>query len=82
MKKKNLSEIAGWYGAVAIVTAYFLISFSLLTPTSIWYQALNLTGSFGIVVASFRKKDYPSTALNVVWILIGLVAITQIFFHR
>ncbi len=82
MKKKKLLEIVGWYGVLAILLAYFLISFSVLTPKSLWYQLLNLTGAFGIILESFPKKDYEATALNVVWVLIGLVAITQLFLHR
>lgn len=42
--KKNLIETFGWYGMVAIVTAYALNSFSILTSENIWYQLLNAKG--------------------------------------
>ncbi|MCC6564079.1 hypothetical protein IT087_04275 [Candidatus Uhrbacteria bacterium] len=79
MKKNLLVEIAGWYGALAILAAYFLGSFGLLAPTGFWYQALNLTGAIGIIIVAGYKKVYQSVALNVVWGIIALVAIVQIF---
>ena len=43
--KQNLFlEIVGWYGTGAIVLAYALVSFSVLNPTDLIYQLLNLTG--------------------------------------
>lgn len=48
--KNYLGEVVGWYGMVAIVFAYALVSFSVLTPTSIWYQLLNFTGGVGIII--------------------------------
>jgi hypothetical protein len=71
-------EILGWYGVVAIVGAYVLISFGYLTAHSIWYQVLNGTGALGVVLVSFRKKAYQPAVLNIVWALIALVAIVSI----
>ena len=51
-------EIFGWYGAMAILLAYALVSFSYIEPTNIWYQVLNGTGALGIVAVSFYKKAY------------------------
>jgi len=36
-------EILGWYGVIAVLGAYALISFSL-SANSLWYQGLNITG--------------------------------------
>lgn len=72
-------ELFGWYGTIAIVSAYALVSFSMLSPTSVSYQLLNITGSLGIVTASLHKKDYQSTVLNIIWILIAVVAIIRVF---
>ncbi len=75
---KTFVELFGWYGAVAIVTAYMLVSFSFVDSTNIWYQLLNLTGALGIVVVSFSKKTYQPAAVNVIWALIALVALVKI----
>ena len=79
MKAKQLAiDIAGWYGAAAIVGAYFLNSFGFVHANSLAYQALNLTGAVGIIIEASSKKDWPSMALNIVWILIALVALVRI----
>lgn len=72
---KRFIEFFGWYGAIAIILAYALVSFALLEPTSIAYQLLNGTGAIGIVVISFHKKAYQPGVLNIIWALIALVAI-------
>ena len=76
--KEKLIELFGWYGTIAIVLAYALISFSILSAQSIWYQLLNCTGAIGIVVLSFYKSAYQPGVLNIIWALIALVAIINI----
>jgi hypothetical protein len=76
--KKTFIEIFGWYGTVAIVLAYALVSFSVLSSGSIWYQLLNGTGALGIVAVSLYKKDYQPGVLNIIWVLIALIAIFNI----
>lgn len=76
--KDDLIEVFGWYGTIAIMLAYALVSFSLLSANSIWYQLLNGTGAIGIVVVSFHKKAYQPGVLNIVWTLIAILAIFNI----
>lgn len=80
MDKNKLIDIFGWYGTVAIILAYALVSFSVFEPTNIWYQILNGTGALGIVFVSFHKKTYQPGVLNVIWAIIALVAIGKILF--
>ena len=77
---KTFIELFGWYGMVAIVLAYALVSFSFLQPTGIVYQLLNITGSLGIIAVSFYKRAYQPGVLNVIWILIALAAILRMLF--
>ncbi len=76
---KKFIEIFGWYGAVAIVLAYALVSFSLIRPTGLYYQLLNVTGALGIVTVSFYKKTYQPGVLNIVWMIIAVIAIAKLF---
>jgi NADH:ubiquinone oxidoreductase subunit 6 (subunit J) len=76
MKKKTI-EIMGWYGAAAIVGAYALTSFGILTSSNIWYQLINLTGALGIAVISFSKKAYQPAVLNILWIIIAIIALVR-----
>ena len=77
MKDKAIA-LFGRYGTVAIVSAYVLVSFSVLEPTSVSYQLLNLSGALGIVTLSLYKKVYQTAALNIIWLLIALAAIVKI----
>lgn len=78
--KAKLIEVFGWYGTVAIVLAYVLVSFSVLDATDVWYQILNATGALGIVLVSFRKKNYQPVVLNIIWTIIAIIAILKMFF--
>ena len=78
--KQKLIEFVGWYGTFAIVGAYVLVSFGFLTPSTIWYQLLNLTGGIGVIIISFYKKAYQPGVLNILWAIIAFVAIVKILF--
>lgn len=76
--KKTCIELFGWYGAIAIVLAYALVSFDRIEAQSYTYQILNATGAVGIVVVSLYKKAYQPAALNALWTLIALIAIANL----
>ena len=78
---KKVSGILGWYGVVATIAAYVLVSFLVLSPTSLIYQALNLTGALGVTIETYYRKDYQPFWLNLIWMLIALVAIVSIVVH-
>jgi hypothetical protein len=71
-------EAIGWYGVVAIIGAYLMISFSVLSVNNLWYQVLNATGAMGMVFEAFHKRDWQPGVVNVVWTLIAVVAIGRI----
>lgn len=76
--KKTLISWAGWYGVLAILGAYTLITFDVIAAKSYTYQLLNLTGALGIMVEAASKKDIQPVVLNIVWVGIALVAIGQL----
>ncbi len=78
MNKKIFAELIGWYGAGAIVVAYALVSFGILSPSSFLYQIMNGTGALGIIYISFKKKAYQPGALNIIWAIITLVAVVRL----
>jgi hypothetical protein len=78
LKQNGLIEILGWYGAAAILAAYGLVSFEVISSDSLAYQLLNLTGALGIVSVSITKKAKQPAVLNIVWALIAAVAIVEI----
>ncbi len=76
--KKIIDEIIGWYGTIAIITAFALISFQFLTANDISYQILNGTGAIGVIYISLKKKVYQPAVLNIIWAIIAIIAIINL----
>ena len=77
-----LMEVVGWIGAVLILAGYFLLSAGKLDARSPAYQWLNVVGAAGFIANSSWNGAWPSAALNVIWVGIGLVALVRIFSKR
>ena len=77
-----LVEVAGWAGAFLILLAYLLLSMGRLTGQSALYQGMNVVGAAGFVANGWWHGANPSASLNVVWALIGAVALWRILARR
>ena len=75
-------EVIGWIGAVLILAAYFLLSAGRLDAKSPVYQWLNVVGAAGFIANSGWNGAWPSAALNVVWVGIGVFALIRIAARR
>jgi len=71
-------EVVGWVGAALILLAYLLLSMGKLTGQSAFYQWMNVVGAAGFTVNGWWHGALPSAALNVIWMLIGAVALLRI----
>jgi hypothetical protein len=78
--QKTAAEIAGWVGISAILLAYALVSFEVVTSQSFAYQGLNLFGSALLIYLGLVRKVFQIIFLNVVWLAVGLVALYNLFF--
>ena len=72
-------EVAGWTGALLILFGYLAITTGKLTGDSALYQWINVAGAAGFVVNGWWHGAVPSAALNVVWLLIGTVALIRLW---
>lgn len=70
-----LIEAAGWIGAALILGSYILVSLGRLEGRSRAFQWMNVVGAAGFVVNSGWHGAIPSTALNVVWLGVGLATL-------
>ncbi len=75
-------EVAGWTGATLILLAYLLLSAGRLTGQSLLYQGMNVVGAAGFIVNGWWHGAIPSASLNVIWLLIGAVALVRIARRR
>ena len=73
-----LVNVIGWAGASMVLLAYALVSNAKVEASSFGYQMLNLLGGAGLAVNTFYFGSYPSTALNLVWMLIAIVALWRV----
>ena len=71
-------EVAGWGGAGLILLGYLLISTGKLTGQSPAYQWINLFGAIGFMINGWWHGAIPSAALNVVWAMIAIYALTRV----
>ena len=75
-------EIVGWAGALLILGGYALLTAGKLTGNSLAYQLMNVAGAAGFIVNGWWHGAIPSTALNVIWLLIGAFASGRILSRR
>jgi hypothetical protein len=76
--KHKAENYLGWYGVLAILLAYLLLSLNVIEAKSFAYQLLNLTGALGIIIEAMSKKDIQPAVLNVIWVLIAAAAILRL----
>ncbi len=77
-----MMEVVGWIGGALILAGYFLLSNGKLDAKSPTYQWLNVIGAIGFIANSGWNGAWPSAALNVIWVGIGVVALIKIFARR
>ena len=75
-------EVAGWVGAALILLAYLLLSMGRLTGQSALYQGMNIVGAAGFIINGWWHGALPSAVLNVIWMMIGGVALWRILAKR
>ncbi|MDQ0770985.1 hypothetical protein QF031_003734 [Pseudarthrobacter defluvii] len=76
-----LWEIAGWAGAVAILSAFLTVSTGWLKAGSA-FQTANLLGSCAFIVNGVFHGAWPSVVSNIAWFLISAVALFRMWAAR
>lgn len=72
--KRTLLEAFGWYGSIAILVAYALVSFAYIVPDSFWYIFLNGTGAAGLATITLVERSWQAAFLNLAWVLIACIS--------
>jgi hypothetical protein len=67
----------GWVGAACVVIPYALVVTGRLAGTTTTYRAANIAGGVLLMLNTWYHAAYPSAAVNVVWIVIGVYAMTR-----
>lgn len=74
-----LIELVGWTGAVLVLGAYILVTAGRLSGSSAQFQWMNALGAAAFVVNTAWHRAIPSMVLNIIWSLIGFVALFRLW---
>ena len=70
-------DILGWIGMVLVLVAYGLLSTNKI-PNGKLYQILNIIAAIFMAIGLLPKNAWFSFTLQIVWALIGIIAIIKI----
>ena len=77
-----LIDVAGWIGMVLLIGAYALVTAGRILGTSLLFQLMNLVGGALLMVNSGYYGAWPSAALNLVWVVIGITGLVRAGLRR
>ncbi|HXV86980.1 MAG TPA: hypothetical protein VD793_09785, partial [Gemmatimonadales bacterium] len=70
-----LIDVLGWFGAGAVLAAYWMVSTHRVTGSARRYQGLNAFGSVFLLLNTLYYGAYPSTFVNGIWLGIAVWAL-------
>lgn len=70
-------DIVGWIGSILLIVAYWSVSKKRLEPDSSSYHSLNIIGSILLIINTCYYGAFPSAAVNIIWVFIGVFYITK-----
>lgn len=75
-------HVIGFVGTFLVLGAYFMLSAGRIKSASWAYQGINLVGASLLTAYGVLLAAWASIALNAVWGLIALFALTRINYRR
>jgi len=72
MTTEQWIDTIGWIGAAFLLLAYALVSMERWRGRSFRFQLCNAIGSACLIANSTYYEAYPSSAVNVVWVVIAI----------
>jgi hypothetical protein len=70
-------NVVGWLGMALLISAYALVTAGRLHGPGLTFQLMNLVGGASLMVNSAYYGAWPSAALNLVWVVIGVVGLAR-----
>ena len=71
-------DVFGWIGGVILICAYAMVSFERISASGAFFQRLNLVGSLALAANSAWHHAWPSSCVNFVWIIVGVIALKRL----
>jgi hypothetical protein len=76
-----VADAIGWAGAACLLFAYAQVSSGRLT-VGVRYHLLNIAGALALAANGAFHRAWPSAALNLIWLGIGLTALRGASRHQ
>ena len=77
-KMDTVIEAVGLLGATGILFAYYKVSHGSWSPRSRAYQLCNIIAASLLIGYGVHKAAYANILINLVWVVIGVVALVGI----
>lgn len=74
---RPLAVAVGWLGAAALLLGYVQTSLGRWPGRGAAFQWCSVAGSAGLGLAAVDAGVWPSVVLNVVWLAVGLAALSR-----
>jgi len=78
----DLFSIVGWFGVLFCTLGYLLLSLKVIKAEFFSFQALNIAGGLCLAITAIQTEDLPNAVANLLWMSIGLFAVTGKFRKR
>lgn len=77
ISKDLVIQTVGWIGAITMLLAFFLTSFSGYPADGMLAILLNMGAGATIALASWTRRAYQSVFVNTIWFFIGLATLLK-----
>ena len=74
---QKVIQIIGWYGVLAILVAYALITLDQLGTEHMLYIFLNGSGALALIIQTWQRRNWQLVTLNIVWLLVAIAGVVQ-----
>lgn len=75
----TLSNLAGYFGVLLVLVAFFGIQAEKLSQQKYTYSLLNLIGSIALLFSLYYHPNLPSIAIELAWTSISIFGIWRVF---
>lgn len=77
MKRQKYLNFLGWFGGIVCLIGYGLNTQQFLSSESLIFLLMNTFGCGCLIWYTFEKKAFANTALNSIYLVITLIAISR-----
>jgi hypothetical protein len=75
-------NILGWFGAVLVVLAYYMLVTKHVKVNSYTYELMNFFGAVFVGANVFYLSAWPSLFIQVVWGIIAILGLYKLIFKK